>query len=87
MTEQVHDYYILFPNHQEGLLLHRELRAAGVACAIAPTPREASSFCGMSIRVLEADRASAEQVIAASQAKVSGIASIPRRVTIWSKTC
>ncbi len=73
------DYYILFPNHQEGLRLHQELKAAGVPCMIAPTPRSASSFCGMSLRLAEDQVPSAMQVIAASGVIIEGIARIQRQ--------
>lgn len=70
-------YYILFPNHHEGLRLHQEMRAAGVRCAIAPTPRFASSFCGMSLRLAEDELPAARQVIAACDARITGIVRRP----------
>lgn len=76
--QEIYDYYILFPNHHEGLRLHQELKAAGVKCAISPTPRSASSFCGMSLRLAEEQLPAAQQVIAASDTKIEGIARIQR---------
>jgi hypothetical protein len=72
------DYYILFPSHHEGLRLHQELKAAGVKCVIAPTPRSASSFCGMSLRLAEDELPAARQVIAACGANIDRIARIQR---------
>ncbi len=76
--QESYDFYILFPNHHEGLRLHQELKAAGVKCSIAPTPRSASSFCGMSLRLAETELPAARQVIASSNAKIEGIARIQR---------
>ncbi|MEL7564108.1 MAG: DUF3343 domain-containing protein [Dehalobacterium sp.] len=84
---ETYDYYVLFPNHQEGLRLHRRLKDAGVKCTISPTPREASSFCGMSLLVNEEDVAKITQVIKESDIKTEGIVQIKRRTAIWNKTC
>ncbi|MFW0966496.1 MAG: DUF3343 domain-containing protein [Thermacetogeniaceae bacterium] len=75
----VFDYYILFPNHHEGLHLHKELKKAGVKCRIAPTPREASSFCGISLLVTEENLDSAKKVIDSCGVKIEGIARIRRK--------
>lgn len=87
MAAEIYDHYILFPNHQAGLLLHRLLRAADIPCSIAPTPREASSFCGMSILVTEANLAGAQQVIDEHNAQITGIARILRKTGVWNRTC
>ncbi|NPV90890.1 MAG: DUF3343 domain-containing protein [Firmicutes bacterium] len=76
---EVFDYYILFPNHHEGLRLYQELKAAGVRCTIAPTPREASRFCGMSLLVTEEWLSSAREVIDKIDVKTNGIARIQRK--------
>lgn len=76
---EVFDYYILFPNHHEGLRLHKELKAAGVKCTIAPTPREASRFCGMSILVIEEWLSAAKLVIDKTDVKTDGIARIRKK--------
>ena len=49
------DWYILFPNHHEGLRLSKELKGRGIKYTIAPTPRVASTSCGISLIVLEED--------------------------------
>lgn len=49
--EKIYNYYILFPNHNEGLRAHKLLKAAGVKCTISPTPREASTSCGISLLI------------------------------------
>ena len=48
-------YYVLFPNHDNGMRLHRELKAVGVRAVIAPTPRAASKCCGISLLIEEED--------------------------------
>lgn len=76
---EVFDCYILFPNHHEGLRLYKELKAAGVKCTIAPTPREASSFCGMSILVTEDWLSAAKLIIDKIEVKTKGIARIRKK--------
>jgi len=49
------NYYILFDNHEQAVRLHRELKGAGWKVVIAPTPREASICCGVSVMVQEQD--------------------------------
>ncbi len=88
MTIEIYDYYVLFPNHQEGLRLHRKLKDIGIKCTISPTPREASSFCGMSLLVSEDNVRKVEEILAENNGiKTEGIAKIKRRTTLWNKTC
>ncbi len=42
-------YYVLFPNHDNGMRLHRALKKAGLRSQISPTPRQASKCCGISL--------------------------------------
>ncbi|ESL03014.1 hypothetical protein GCWU000282_01887 [Catonella morbi ATCC 51271] len=51
------NYYILFANYTEGLLLHDLLKANGHKARISPTPRtiQGSVPCGMSLLVKEED--------------------------------
>lgn len=44
-------WYILFDNHEQAVKLHRELRGAGFAVTIAPTPRALSVCCGVAVMV------------------------------------
>lgn len=41
--------YILFPSYNDGLRLVSILKNAGIKYTIAPTPRQLSACCGMSI--------------------------------------
>gem|GEM_PF-1156212 len=76
-----YDCYILFPNHHEGLRLHKELKAVGIRCTIAPPPRAATSFCGISLLVAEDLIEPARQVIDRCGVKIEGIARIPRKTS------
>lgn len=51
------NYYILFANYTEGLLLQDTLKANGHKARISPTPRtiQGSVPCGMSLLVNEED--------------------------------
>lgn len=86
MTD-IYDYYVLFPNHQEGLRLHRKLKEAQVKCSISPTPREASSFCGISLMVSEENVDKVKEVIVESDIKTEGVVRIQRKIAVWNKTC
>jgi len=79
------DYYILFPNHHEGLRLLKSLRDAGVKCAVSPTPRAASSCCGISLRLAPDDLAFAEQVIRETEVNIERIVPLPR--PSWNGKC
>ena len=56
-------YYVLFPNHDNGMRLYREMKENGLKCTIAPTPREASKCCGISLLVKKEDLDKARYVI------------------------
>jgi len=74
-----YDWYILFPNHHQGLRLNRELKEQGIKNTIAPTPREASTSCGMSLIVGEADLESIMAVIEAKSIVVEKIVKLARK--------
>lgn len=42
-------YYILFPSYNHGLALEKYLKKEKIKYIIAPTPRELSACCGMSM--------------------------------------
>lgn len=48
-------YYVLFPNHDNGIRLYKKLKEEGVGSVIAPTPRSASKCCGISLLVKKED--------------------------------
>lgn len=77
------DWYVLFPNHHEGLRLYRELQARGIACTIAPTPRAVSTCCGVSLMIRPELLDRVRAVAQATQVKVEQIVPVPRKRT-WT---
>ncbi|MEF9942518.1 MAG: DUF3343 domain-containing protein [Lachnospiraceae bacterium] len=56
-------YYVLFPNHDNGMRLHKALKSLEVRAVIAPTPRVASKCCGISLLIEEEDIPMVKQCI------------------------
>ena len=82
------DCYILFPNHNEGLKLHKAMKEAGVKCMISPTPRKLSECCGISLVVAEEDLEMAEKIIEETDTKIEKIVKLVReRPAVWNKFC
>lgn len=79
MDNKDYDWYILFPNHHEGLRLNKELKARNIKSTIAPTPREASTSCGISLIVLETDLPMAQQVIEEKGIIIEKIVRLPKK--------
>ena len=71
------DWYILLPNHHEGLRLNNELKQRGIKNKIAPTPRAASKSCGISLIVLEEDLPVIDQVIEEQRINIEKIVKLP----------
>lgn len=76
-TTSDYDWYILFPNHHEGLRLNGELKQRGIKNTIAPTPRAASKSCGISLIVLEQDLPVIDQVIGEQRINIDKIVQLP----------
>lgn len=53
MTEM--EYYVIFPNVENGLKLNELLKAQKIPVTIAPTPREATKCCGISLLIKNKD--------------------------------
>ena len=79
MENKDYDWYILFPNHHEGLRLNNVLKGQSIRCTIAPTPREASTSCGISLIVLETDLAIIKQAITEQGIRIEKIVSLPKK--------
>lgn len=47
------NWYVLFPNHENGLMLYQALKKEGIKTTIVPTPRKAQKCCGISLLVNE----------------------------------
>lgn len=48
-NERKEHYYILFKNHTDRTAMYHALKAAGLSAQIAPTPRQLSVCCGVSL--------------------------------------
>ncbi|MDR1874517.1 MAG: DUF3343 domain-containing protein [Synergistaceae bacterium] len=70
-------WYVLFPNHTQGLLLDRLLRGAGIRAAIVPTPRALSKSCGMALRVDEESLPAVRLIVNENRIEILDIASLP----------
>ena len=73
-------HYVLFPNHDNAMRLHRELKNLGVRATIAPTPRAASKCCGVSLLIREEDKEAVEACIEEHGIEILKIAAIERDV-------
>ena len=62
--------YVIFPNHTNALRLYQRLKGEKIPCTLAPTPRECSVCCGVSVRLEDP----AELDTAQSLAREHGIA-------------
>ncbi len=74
------EHYVLFPNHDNGMRLYRELKTLGVRAIIAPTPRVASKCCGISLLVKEKDLDVIKECIREHEIDILSIAEIERDI-------
>lgn len=72
--------YVLFLNHDNGMRLHRELKKLGVRAVIAPTPRVASTCCGISLLIKKEDTGAVEKCIEEHQIEILKIVDIEKDV-------
>jgi len=49
------EYYVIFPNVENGLKLNELLKSEKISVTIAPTPREATKCCGISLLIKNKD--------------------------------
>lgn len=73
-------YYVLFPNHDNGMRLYREMKENGLKCTIAPTPRETSKCCGISLLVKKEDLDQIRQIVKKKQIEILQIAEIKKDI-------
>ncbi|MGI6733261.1 MAG: DUF3343 domain-containing protein [Anaerovoracaceae bacterium] len=71
-------YYVLFPNHTNGVRLKEILTRRNYKVTIAPTPRELSASCGISLLIREEDVAAIKAIIESEHIETSGIAYIEK---------
>ena len=68
--------YVLFPNHDNGMRLHRELKKRGLKSTIAPTPRAASKCCGISLMIEAKDIPAVKQCVIEQEIEILDIAEL-----------
>ena len=73
-------HYVLFPNHDNGMRLYKELKNLGVRATIAPTPRTASKCCGISLMVREEDLDIIRTCIKEHEIEILKIAAVERDI-------
>lgn len=72
--------YVLFPNHDNGMRLHRELKKLGVRATIAPTPRVVSTCCGISLLIKKEDVEIVEKCVTEHQIQILKIVDIEKNI-------
>lgn len=73
-------HYVIFPNHDNGMRLYKELKSLGVRATIAPTPRAVSKCCGISLLVEEKDIEVIEACIEEHKIEILEIAAIEKDI-------
>lgn len=71
-------YYVLFENHDNGMRLYKSLKNEGIKSTIAPTPRQASKCCGISLMVNEEDIPRIRECVQREQIEILDIKGILR---------
>lgn len=71
-------YYVLFPNHMNGVRLKEILTRENYKVTIVPTPRELSTCCGISLLIREEDVDDIKAIIEREHIETLGIASIEK---------
>jgi hypothetical protein len=69
-------FYVLFPNHTEGMKLDSILNKKGIKHTIVPTPRRLSVCCGISIMYDEADGDRIRELIEENGVSILGMESL-----------
>lgn len=71
--------YVIFPNHTNALRLYQRLKGEKIPCTLAPTPRECSVCCGVSVRLSQVeDIPRVKELIQEENVQVEEIATLPR---------
>ena len=73
-------HYVLFPNHDNGMRLYKELKNLGVRETIAPTPRTASKCCGISLMGRKEDLDIIRTCIKEHEIEILKIAAVERDI-------
>lgn len=75
------NYYVLFPNHTEGLKLEQKMKLNNIKYEVAPTPRALSVSCGISLKIMQSDIDKIEKLIEDYNISTLGIKSIDKSKT------
>lgn len=70
------NWYVLFPNHENGLMLYRALKGQGLKATIVPTPRKAQKSCGISLLVEESQLEAVQSCITQEKVQILRIISL-----------
>ena len=71
--------YVIFPNHTNALRLYQRLKGEKIPCTLAPTPRECSVCCGVSVRLSQVeDIPRVKELIQEEDVQVEEIATLSR---------
>ncbi len=83
------EYYVIFPNVENGLRLNELLKAEKISVTIAPTPREATKCCGISLLIKNKNDISAvKKIIDDNNVKVLDIfETVNKRDPMRNKFC
>ncbi|MDL2252903.1 DUF3343 domain-containing protein [Ruminococcaceae bacterium OttesenSCG-928-I18] len=73
-------WYVLFPNHNEGMMLHKLLRQSGLSSTIAPTPRVLSKCCGISLIVEQEELDKIRQIVENNEIDILEIQGVTKDV-------
>lgn len=73
-------HYVLFPNHDNGMRLYNESKKLGLKVTIAPTPRSASTCCGISLLIQESDIDTIKKCIEEHNIEILKITAIERDI-------
>lgn len=76
--EVILEYYVLFPNHNSGLQLHRILKDLKIKCTIVPTPRRASTCCGISLLIPRESVEYIKSIIEKEHIQILDIVALPK---------
>ena len=68
--------YVLFNNHENGLKLHKILRANGLKATISPTPRVLTKCCGVSLIIDKEEIETIRKLIQENSIEILSIESI-----------
>lgn len=70
---------MLFPNHEAGLKLYKDLKSQGIKCTITPAPREATTCCGIALLIDNQFIAKTKAIIEETEAIIERTIFLPKR--------